>query len=125
MKKLFALLLPLLTAVGCLQEERSPEEILVPTPAQMDCSASSFLMTSQVPKGSENLIDDCGFYVGTDNTLSGAAKVKATLTDNNISADLPARDYGTTYYMCSFVTNGHGSEIRSDVRSFKLEELET
>ena len=125
MKKLFALLLPLLAAVGCLQEERSPEEILVPTPAQMDCSASSFLMTSQVPKGSENLIDDCGFYVGTDNTLSGAAKVKATLTDNNISADLPARDYGTTYYMCSFVTNGHGSEIRSDVRSFKLEELET
>lgn len=125
MKKLFALLLPLLAAVGCLQEERSPEEILVPAPAQMDCSASSFLMTSQVPKGSENLIDDCGFYVGTDNTLSGAAKVKATLTDNNISADLPARDYGTTYYMCSFVTNGHGSEIRSDVRSFKLEELET
>lgn len=125
MKKLFVLLLPLLVAVGCLQEERSPEEILVPTPAQMDCSASSFLMTSQVPKGSENLIDDCGFYVGTDNTLSGAAKVKATLTDNKISADLPARDYGTTYYMCSFVTNGHGSEIRSDVRSFKLEELET
>ena len=125
MKKLFALLLPLLAAVGCLQEERSPEEILVPTPAQMDCSASSFLMTSQVPKGSEDLIDDCGFYVGTDNTLSGAAKVKATLTDNKISADLPARDYGTTYYMCSFVTNGHGSEIRSDVRSFKLEELET
>ena len=125
MKKLFVLLLPLLAAVGCLQEERSPEEILVPTPAQMDCSASSFLMTSQVPKGSENLIDDCGFYVGTDNTLSGAAKVKATLTDNKISADLPARDYGTTYYMCSFVTNGHGSEIRSDVRSFKLEELET
>ena len=125
MKKLFALLLPLLAAVGCLQEERSPEEILVPTPAQMDCSASSFLMTSQVPKGSEDLIDDCGFYVGTDNTLSGAVKVKATLTDNKISADLPARDYGTTYYMCSFVTNGHGSEIRSDVRSFKLEELET
>ena len=47
------------------------------------------------------------------------------MTDNNISADLPTRDYGTTYYMCSFVTNGHGSEIRSDVRSFKLEELET
>ena len=125
MKKLFVLLLPLLVAVGCLQEERSPEDVLVPSPAQMDCSTSSFLMTSQVPKGSENLIDDCGFYVGTDNTLSGAAKVKATLTDNKISADLPARDYGTTYYMCSFVTNGHGSEIRSDVRSFKLEELET
>lgn len=61
MKKLFALLLPLLAAVGCLQEERSQEEILVPAPAQMDCSASSFLMTSQVPKGSEDLIDDCGF----------------------------------------------------------------
>ena len=125
MKKLFVLLLPLLAAVGCLQEERSPEDVLVPSPAQMDCSTSSFLMTSKVPKGSENLIDDCGFYVGKDNSLSGAAKVNATLADNLISADLPARDYGTTYYMCSFVTNGHGSEIRSDVRSFKLEELET
>ena len=125
MKKIFVLLLPLLAAVGCLQEERSPEDVLVPSPAQMDCSTSSFLMTSKVPKGSENLIDDCGFYVGKDNSLSGAAKVNATLADNLISADLPARDYGTTYYMCSFVTNGHGSEIRSDVRSFKLEELET
>ena len=125
MKKLFALLLPLLVALSCLQEERSPEDVLVPSPTQMDCSASSFLMTSKVPKGSENLIDDCGFYVGTDNSLSGASKVSATLADNLISADLPSRDYGTTYYMCSFVTNGHGSEIRSDVRSFKLEELET
>ena len=37
MKKLFVLLLPLLAAVGCLQEERSPEEILVPSPAQLVC----------------------------------------------------------------------------------------
>ena len=124
MRKISAFLLPLLVAVGCLQEERSPEEVLVPSPAQVDCSEASFLMTSKVPSGSQNLIDDCGFFVGTDNSLAGAANVKAVLQDNVFTADLPERNYGTTYYMCSYVTNGHGSEIRSDVRTFKLEALE-
>lgn len=124
MRKISAFLLPLLVAVGCLQEERSPEEVLVPSPAQVDCSEASFLMTSKVPSGSQSLIDDCGFFVGTDNSLAGAANVKAVLQDNVFTADLPERNYGTTYYMCSYVTNGHGSEIRSDVRTFKLEALE-
>ena len=37
---------------------------------------------------------------------------------------LPARKYGTTYYICSYVTNGRGSEIRSDLISYELKSLE-
>ncbi len=124
MKKLFVLLLPLLVAVGCIQEERSPEEILVPSPAQLDCSELAFELSSKVPIGSQKLVDECGFLVATTKDLADAVDVKGELAENAFRAVLPSRRYGTTYYICSYVTNGHGSEIRSDVRSFALGTLD-
>ena len=120
----FAYILSLLTIVSCLQEERSPEEILVPSPAQVECSESAFSLTSKVPSGSEKLVDECGFLVGTTKDLADAVTVEGTLNANTFAADLPSRKYGTTYYICSYVTNGHGSEIRSDLRTFQLQALE-
>ena len=127
MKKLFSSLVALVALFSissCLQEERSPEEILIPSPAQVDCSESAFSLTSKVPSGSEKLVYECGFLVGKDKLLGDGLKVEGALTANTFSADFPLRDYGTTYYMCAYVTNGHGSEIRSDLRSFELEALE-
>lgn len=125
MKKLFIYLLSLCSIVSCLQEERSPEEILVPSPAQVECSdASSLLLTSKVPKKSENLVDECGFYYSTDESMAHAVKVEASMDVNNFAAELPERNYGTTYYICSYVTNGHGSEIRSEVSSYNLKALD-
>jgi len=120
----FAYILSLLTIVSCLQEERSPEDILIPSPAQVECSESAFSLTSKVPSGSEKLVDECGFLVGTTKDLADAVTVEGTLNANTFAADLPSRKYGTTYYICSYVTNGHGSEIRSDLRSFALEPLD-
>ena len=120
----FAYILSLLTIVSCLQEERSPEDILVPSPAQVECSESAFSLTSKVPSGSEKLVDECGFLVGTTKDLADAVTVEGTLNANTFAADLPSRKYGTTYHICSYVTNGHGSEIRSDLRSFALEPLD-
>ncbi len=127
MKKLFSSLVALVALFSissCLQEERSPEEILIPSPAQVDCSESAFSLTSKVPSGSENLVYECGFLVGKDKLLGDGLKVEGALTANTFSAAFPLREYGTTYYMCAYVTNGHGSEIRSDLRSFELEALE-
>ena len=127
MKKLFSRLVALVALFSissCLQEERSPEEILIPSPAQVDCSESAFSLTSKVPSGSEKLVYECGFLVGKDKLLGDGLKVEGALTANTFSADFPLREYGTTYYMCAYVTNGHGSEIRSDLRSFELEALE-
>ena len=125
MKKLhscIAALFTIFTIVSCLQEERSPEEILVPSPAEVDCS-ESFSITSKVPKGSEKLVEECGFLVGTTKDLADALTVEGAMTENTFSAALPARKYGTTYYICSYVTNGHSSEIRSEVISYDLKPL--
>ena len=126
MKKLLsciAVLFTIFSIVSCLQEERSPEEILVPSPAEVDCS-ESFSITSKVPKGSEKLVEECGFLVGTTKDLADALTVEGAMTENTFSAALPARKYGTTYYICSYVTNGHSSEIRSDLISYELKSLE-
>ena len=126
MKKLhscIAALFTIFSIVSCLQEERSPEEILVPSPAEVDCS-ESFSITSKVPKGSEKLVEECGFLVGTTKDLADALTVEGAMTENTFSAALPARKYGTTYYICSYVTNGRGSEIRSDLISYELKSLE-
>lgn len=124
MKRLKVYMLLLLAAVSCLKEERSPDEILIPSPAQVKCEESSFEMTSTVPKGTEDIVYSCGFYVGKDNSLSGATKVTATMQANTFSAPLPSRDYGTDYYICSFVTNGHELEFKSDVTTFSLKSIE-
>ena len=124
MKKLFTYLLSLCAIISCLQEERSPEEILVPTLAEVESTESSLMFTSKVPKGSEKLVEECGFYYGTDKSLANATKVEASMDANNFAVELPERNYGTTYYICSYITNGHGSEIRSDVSSYSLKELD-
>ena len=122
--KLISYVSAFVLCISCLQEERSPEDILIPSPAQVDCSASSFSLTSKVPNGSEKLVDECGFLVGTAKDMADAVTVEGTMTANSFAAELPMRKYGTTYYICSYVTNGHGSEIRSDVSSFALESLD-
>ena len=124
MKKIFILILSLCAIVSCLQEERSPEEILVPTPAQVECSDESLMLTSKVPTGSEKLVKECGFYYSKDKSMEDTRKVAGVLAGNNFTAELPDRTYGTTYYICSYVTNGHGSEIRSDLRTYTLDELD-
>ena len=124
MKKLFIYLLSLCAIISCLQEERSPEEILVPTLAKVDSTESSLMFTSKVPKGTEKLVEGCGFYYGTDKSLADATKVEASMDVNNFAVELPERNYGTTYYICSYITNGHGSEIRSEVSSYSLKDLD-
>ena len=124
MKKYFIYILSLILAVSCLEEERSPEEILVPSPAQVETSDASLMLTSKVPSGSEKLVQECGFYYSKDKSMADTRKVAGVLAGNNFTAELPDRTYGTTYYICSYVTNGHGSEIRSDLRTFQLDELE-
>lgn len=120
----FVYILSLLAIVSCLQEERSPEEILVPSPTQVDCSEASLVLTSKVPKGSEKLVEECGFYYGKEKSMANAAKLPASIEVNNFTAELPSREYGSTYYICSFVTNGHGSEIRSEVSSYSLKDID-
>ena len=121
----FVYILSLLAIVSCLQEERSPEDILVPSPAQVETSDASLMLASKVPSGSEKLVQECGFYYSKDKSMADTRKVAGVLAANNFTAELPDRTYGTTYYICAYVTNGHGSEIRSDLRSYELGTLDS
>ena len=124
MIRCIAALTVLFAVNSCLQEERSPEDFLVPSLAQIECSESSFVITSKVPSGSEKLVKECGFYLSTSKDMTGATQLEAVMTENSFRTDLPERAYGTTYYICSYITNGRESEIRSDVKTFVLESLD-
>ena len=102
--KLISYVFVFVLCVSCLQEERSPEEILVPTPAQLDCSEAAFSLTSKVPAGSQKLVDECGFLVATTKDLADAVTVVGAMTENAFAAVLPERRYGTTYYICSLMS---------------------
>ena len=80
-------------------------------------------MTSTVQKGTEDIVYSCGFYVAEDQAQTNTVKVSATMSANSFSAALPSRKYGTTYYINSFVTNGHELEFKSDVTTFELKTL--
>ena len=128
MRKLFSSIAAigcLFLFVSCLQEERSPEDVLIPSPAQVDCAEASLVLASKVPAGSEKLVHECGFFVSADKSFSNVIKVEGALNANQFTATFPVRDYGTTYYICAYVTNGHGSEIRSDLRSYELGTLDS
>ena len=122
--KLISYVSAFVLCISCLQEERSPEDVLIPTPAQVECSDASLLLTSKVPKKSEKLVEECGFYYSTDRSMAHAVRVEASMEANSFAVELPEREYGTTYYICSYVTNGHGSEIRSEVVTYNLKALE-
>jgi hypothetical protein len=93
----FVYILSLLAIVSCLQEERSPEDILVPSPAQVETSDASLMLASKVPSGSEKLVQECGFYYSKDKSMADTRKVAGVLAANNFTAELPDRTYGTTY----------------------------
>ena len=81
-------------------------------------------MTSTVQKGTEDIVYSCGFYVAEDQAQTNTVKVSATMSANSFSAALPSRKYGTTYYINSFVTNGHELEFKSDVTTFELKTID-
>ena len=95
--KLISYVSAFVLCISCLQEERSPEEILVPSLTQVECSDVSLVLTSKVPKGSEKLVEECGFYYGKEKSMANAAKLPASIEVNNFTAELPSREYGSPY----------------------------
>lgn len=74
-EKLVSYILTLFVIVSCLQKERSPEEILVPTLANVESTETSLMLTSKVPKVSEKHVEECGFYYSTDKSMANSTKV--------------------------------------------------
>ena len=84
-----------------------------------------FELSASVDKSSSSRVAECGFYYSKDKSMSDAECLECRMTGSSFSADLTLRDYGETFYVCAYISNGSGSdEMLSDPEKIKLKELE-
>ncbi len=84
-----------------------------------------FELSAAVDKSAASRIAECGFYYGKDKNMSDAERIECKMTGSSFSADLTLREYGQTYYICSYISNGSGStEILSDPERVQVKDLE-
>lgn len=69
-------------------------------------------------------IAECGFYYGQSEDMSDAERVTASLSEGEFSTSLTLKDYGTKFYVRSFISNGgEGAEILSSKLELNIKEL--
>ena len=84
-----------------------------------------FELTATVDKSATGRIAFCGFYYGKKKDMSDAERIECKMTGNTFATDLTLREYGGTFYACSYISNGLGSsEICSDPRTISVGDLE-
>lgn len=117
-----------LMAVSCLKlEERGPESFAKPKAPGLvvkDNGSLVFQLSSTVGANEAGRISECGFYYGKDNNLKGASKVDSKISGVTFSTELTLKEYGATFYFKSYVSNGAGDEVLSDVKTVTLKEFQ-
>lgn len=84
-----------------------------------------FELNASVDKSLAGRIASCGFYYGKDKSMSGAEKIECRMLGGSFSADLTLREYGQTFYVCSYISNGtDGNEVCSEGQEITVKELE-
>ena len=84
-----------------------------------------FELSANVDKSAASRIAECGFYYGKDKNMSDAECIKCRMAGGSFSAKLTLREYGQTYYICSYISNGSGStEILSDPERVQVKDLD-
>ena len=84
-----------------------------------------FELSASVDKSAASRIAECGFYYGKDKSMSDAECIKCRMAGGSFSAKLTLREYGQTYYICSYISNGSGSkEILSDPERVQVKDLD-
>ena len=70
-------------------------------------------------------VAECGFYYGNDKNMKGAEKIECKMLGESFSTDITLREYGQTFYVCSYISNGtESNEICSQVKAVSVKELE-
>ncbi|MBR6732130.1 MAG: hypothetical protein IKL91_05395, partial [Bacteroidales bacterium] len=109
-------------------DETDPSSLSVPqvkTFEVKDNGSLVFELSASVDKSASSRIAECGFYYGKDKNMSDDERIECKMTGSSFSADLTLRDYGETYYICSYISNGSGStEILSDPERVQVKDLE-
>ncbi len=131
-RSLLKIILGVLTSgllVSCMGlEETAPSSLAAPEINEFEVTDNGslvFELNASVDKSLAGRIASCGFYYGKDKSMSGAEKIECKMLGGSFSADLTLREYGETYYICSFISNGSGSnEILSDPERVQLKDLD-
>ena len=109
-------------------DETDPSSLTAPqvkTFEVKDNGSLVFELSASVDKSSSSRVAECGFYYSKDKSMSDAERLECRMTGGTFSADLTLRDYGETFYVCAYISNGSGSdEMLSDPEKIKLKELE-
>ena len=87
-------------------------------------SGATFSTSAGVTAGTDCSLTEVGFVYNTTGTptISDTKAVIDSYTSGNLNKSVSGLTPNTTYYVCAFATNGHGTSY-SDQKSFKTEEL--
>ena len=115
--------------LSCMgMEESDPSSLQVPEVKTFDVKDNGslvFELTASVDKSLSGRIAECGFYYGNEKSMSGAEKIECKMLGGTFSADITLREYGGTFYACSYISNGvEGNEVCSDPKSITVKELQ-
>ena len=109
-------------------EEVDPSSLSMPEVKAFnvkDNGSLVFELSANVDKSAASRIAECGFYYGKDKNMSDAGRIECKMTGSSFSADLTLREYGQTYYIYSYISNGSGStEILSDPERVQVKDLD-
>ncbi len=109
-------------------DETDPSSLSVPqvkTFEVKDNGSLVFELSASVDKSASSRVAECGFYYSKDKSMSAAERLECRMTGGSFSADLTLRDYGETFYVCAYISNGSGSsELSSSPKTINVRELE-
>ena len=109
-------------------DETDPSSLSAPqvkTFEVKDNGSLVFELSASVDKSSSSSVAECGFYYGKDKNMSDAERLECRMTGGSFSADLTLRDYGETFYVCAYISDGSGSsELSSSPKTINVRELE-
>ena len=126
---LVCLFMTMWLCVSCLGlEDSAPSSMSMPqvkTFEVKDNGSLVFELSASVDPEMTGRIAGCGFYYGKDKSMSDAEKIECEVLDCAFSAYVTLCEYGETFYVCSYVSNGtEGDEVLSEVKDITLKEFD-
>lgn len=91
---------------------------------QIDNDGLHYIFTASIDFSIVNLIAERGFYYGHTEDIHNATKIIAENTTNKheFSAEITLNDYGTTYYVTPYISNGT-KEIYAETQTIVIKEF--
>ena len=109
-------------------DETDPSSLSAPqvkTFEVKDNGSLVFELSASVDKSASSRVAECGFYYSKDKSMSDAERLECRMTGGTFSADLTLRDYGETFYVCAYISDGTAAgEILCASKELRIKDIE-